>query len=83
MRPFNAFRLVAVKSAAEITGSTILALALERRAFPAEGIYSASRIDADYQADIWGRDDEAERAAARLRRDFEAADRFIGLLALQ
>jgi chaperone required for assembly of F1-ATPase len=77
------WRLIAAKTAAEITGSAILALALERRAFAPDAIFSASRTDEAYQAEIWGADEEAERRAARLKRDFDAAARFLELLALQ
>lgn len=77
------WRLIAVKTAAEIMGSAILALALERRAFAPDAIFFAARTDENYQAEIWGADEEAEARAARLKRDFDAAARFLELLALQ
>lgn len=80
---FDAWRLIAVKSAAETTGSALLALALARAAFSSDAIFAASCIDEDHQASLWGRDAEAEARAARLRLDFEAASRFLRLLALQ
>lgn len=80
---FDAWRLIAVKSAAETTGSALLALALARGAFSPDAIFAASRIDEDHQSSIWGRDDESEARAARLRQDFYAASRFLSLLALQ
>ncbi len=78
----DVWRLIAVKTATEITGSALLALALERRAFAPDAIFAASRVDEVYQAELWGRDAEAEARAARLRLDFDAAARFLSLLAL-
>lgn len=78
----DSWRLIAVKTASEIAGSAILALALERRAFAADAIFEAAQLDETYQAAIWGRDSEAEARAARLKYDFDAAAVFLRLLAL-
>lgn len=80
LQPMTAQTLLGVKSAAEIAGSAVIALALVGNAFPAEELFAASRVDEDYQAERWGMDAEAEVRATRLRRDFLAAARFLTLL---
>lgn len=70
-------RLLGVKSAAEIAGSGVIALALDAKAFPAEALFEASRIDDLFQAERWGRDQEAFEREERLRLDFLNVSRFI------
>lgn len=61
---------LAIKSAAEISGSAVIAFALWRQAFDAQSLFDASRVDETFQAEKWGRDAEAETRARRLKRDF-------------
>lgn len=67
---------LAIKTAAEISGSAVIALALWRRAFDAEALFGASRIDETFQAEKWGWDAEAEARARRLKSDFLDAARY-------
>lgn len=76
----DSWRIIGGKSATEITGSAVLALALEARAFPAKEIFSASRLDETFQAERWGVDAEAAQREARLERAFLAVDRWFALL---
>lgn len=76
----DAWRLVALKSAVEITGSAVLAMALEAGAFPAAQIFAASRLDERYQAEQWGVDAEAAARERALETAFEAANRWLQLL---
>ncbi len=69
--------LIAIKSAAEIAGSAVIALALWRRAFPPETLFAASRLDETFQAEKWGADTEAESRTHRLRADFLDAWRYL------
>ncbi|MDZ7627425.1 MAG: ATP12 family protein [Parvularculaceae bacterium] len=73
--------LLAIKEAAEIAGSAVIAFALWRGAFEAEPLFDASRVDETYQAETWGSDSEAETRARRLKRDFLAAARYLSLIA--
>jgi len=73
--------LLGVKSAAEIAGSGVIALALWRRAFPTEDLFNASRIDEAFQAEKWGIDAEAEARERALRRDFLDVSRYLSLTA--
>lgn len=63
-------QLLAMKSAAEISGSGVIALALWRRAFDPQTLFDASRVDETFQAEKWGWDAEAEMRVRRLRADF-------------
>lgn len=74
-------QLVAAKSAAEISGSAVIALAVWRRAFDAEALFDASRVDENFQAEKWGQDAEAEARARALKRDFLDAARYSVLAA--
>ena len=59
-----------------LSGSLVLALAVIERKIPAETAWELSRIDEDYQAEVWGHDEEADEVAALKRDAFLAADRF-------
>lgn len=72
--------LLGAKIAAEMTGSAIVAMALARRAFPAEELFAAARLDENFQAERWGRDAEAAARADRLRDELMAVARFLALL---
>ncbi|MFN3959999.1 MAG: ATP12 family protein [Parvularculaceae bacterium] len=71
--------LIAIKSAAEITGSAVIALALWRRAFEDHALFDAARTDERFQAEKWGFDAEAEARARRLKADFLDAARYLSL----
>lgn len=74
------WRLVGVKTAAEITGSAVLAMALEADAFAAEDIFAASRLDERFQSERWGADSEAAARESRLKADFLRTARWLRLL---
>lgn len=56
-----------------LTGSTILMLALADRLADPEAIWNAAHLDEDYQAGIWGLDEEAAERRAIRRREYDAA----------
>lgn len=72
----TAFELTALHDLVALTGSLVLGLAAARGDFEAEAIWALSRIDEDWQAAQWGRDEEAEEAAAVKHADFLAARHF-------
>lgn len=74
------WRALAVKTAAEITGSAILAFALDRSYIPSTDIMAAARVDEEFQAERWGRDAEAAARMTRVAADFNAAARFLNCL---
>lgn len=73
--------LLAMKIAAEIAGSAIIALAMGRGAFRPEELFEASRVDETFQAEKWGWDAEAETRARLMKRDFLDAARYLTLSA--
>jgi chaperone required for assembly of F1-ATPase len=80
LAPLTVERLFALRIATAISGSAVLALALWKKAFGAEAIFEASRVDERFQQERWGVDEEAAEREARLRRDFLTAARFLALL---
>jgi chaperone required for assembly of F1-ATPase len=56
-----------------LTGSALLALALHGGARDGEQVWSAAHVDEDFNAEQWGRDEEAATRRAVRRRDFDAA----------
>ena len=76
----DVYRLVPLHTATTITGSLVLGLAMVTNALDAAAVFKTSNVDADFQAEQWGRDAEAEAVRARRLADLEAADRFLALL---
>lgn len=65
--------LAALSSVTTLTGSAFIALALAQGRLDADEAWLAAHVDEDYQARIWGADDEAVFRQANRRRDFDAA----------
>jgi len=76
----DAFRLAGLSPVVTVTGSLIAGLALLEGAADAETVWRAARVDEDWQAEQWGEDELAARAAAAHRADFDAGARFLSLL---
>lgn len=75
------FRLTAFHDLVAISGSLVLALAVIDGWLPAEAAWQLSRIDETWQAELWGTDDEAQKAEAVRHADFLQAERFYRLCA--
>jgi len=65
--------LTAAETAASVTGSVILALALAFGRLTASDAWRISRIDEDYQIEKWGEDAEAQRLAEGRRAALDVA----------
>jgi chaperone required for assembly of F1-ATPase len=74
------FRLAALHTMTTLTGSLILALAVLHGRLDAEAAWNAAHVDETYQADVWGRDAEAEERLAVRRAEFDAAVRVVTTL---
>jgi chaperone required for assembly of F1-ATPase len=74
------FRLAALHTAASLTGSLVLALALDDGSLDADAAFAAAQLDETYQAEIWGEDDEAKARAAQKRQELQNVARFAQLL---
>jgi chaperone required for assembly of F1-ATPase len=75
----DAFELTALHDLVTLSGSLVLALAAERGLHPPSHLWTVSRVDEIYQAELWGHDEEAEAAAAERQSAFENAHRFLRL----
>lgn len=77
--PSHPWRLGAMASVTNITGSALIALALNAGAFEADALWAAAHVDEDFQMAQWGRDEAAiERRAARFA-EYEAAAKVLKL----
>ncbi len=75
----NAFELAAFHDLVSLSGSLILGFAAAYQARPTEEIWDISRLDEIWQAEQWGKDDEAEALAAIKKESFLHAARMFTL----
>jgi len=66
------FRLTALTWACSLYGSIVLALAVEGGALSADEALNVSCVDEDWQAEQWGRDEEAAQVRENRQRDAAA-----------
>lgn len=71
--PADPWRLGAVSSITTLTGSGLLALALNAGALDADATWTAAHVDEDWQMTQWGRDDAALERRAFRQAEFAAA----------
>jgi chaperone required for assembly of F1-ATPase len=72
-------QLAAFHDLVALSGSLVLAFAVTRGRLPAAEAWTLSRIDENWQIELWGEDEEAAEMAAIKRSAFLQADRFYGL----
>jgi len=72
--------LIAVRMAAEISCSAVIALALWREARAANELFDLARLDEAFQEKRWGVDAEAAARTKAMRRDFNNAALFLRLV---
>jgi chaperone required for assembly of F1-ATPase len=66
-------RLTAMHLMTTLTGSALLAMAVETGEIDAEAAWTAAHVDEDWQAEQWGQDSEAMARRAYRKRDMVAA----------
>lgn len=76
----DAFTLAALSQIVTITGSLAIGLLAADMALDRDHGWRAAHLDALWQEEQWGTDDEAEKARAHARADFDAAIDMIELL---
>ena len=76
VHPLDAFQLAAFHDLVSLTGSLVLGFAAAREQAPAARIWSISRIDEEWQQELWGADEEAERVAELKKSAFLQSQRF-------
>lgn len=77
----DAFGLTALHELVVLSGSLLIGLAVARGRLAPEAAWNLACIDEAWQAEQWGRDEEAEAAAARRRADFLRAAAMCEMLA--
>jgi chaperone required for assembly of F1-ATPase len=78
--PHDPWRLGALHAATTLTGSSLLALALLRRAITPEAAWQAAHVDEDWNMEQWGSDDIALQRRAFRFTEFEAAAEVLRML---
>jgi chaperone required for assembly of F1-ATPase len=71
--PSDPWSVAALHVVTTLTGSALLALALEHGVLDADQVWAAAYVDEDWNAEHWGQDDEAVRVRAARLVDFRAA----------
>lgn len=79
VRALSPFQLAAFHDLVALSGSLVLGLATASGRLTASEAWRLSRLDEDWQAELWGADDEAVEVAALKYGAFLTADRFFGL----
>ena len=78
---FDTFRLAALSPLITIGGSLVVALGLAEGAFDGGALWAAVNCDELWQEQRWGVDGDAVAARALKQREWDAAGRFLELLA--
>jgi chaperone required for assembly of F1-ATPase len=76
----DSHRLIVLHTGVTITGSAVLGLAFAAGAISADDALAAAEVEAAYQAELWGRDAEAEKARAHRLADLRASEAYLKLL---
>lgn len=79
VRGLDPFALTALHDLVSLSGSLVIGFAALEDAWPIETLWTASRIDEQWQTDQWGEDEEAERFASERAQGFKTAHRFYRL----
>ena len=72
------FTLAGLHAAATLAGSVVIALALAERVLSPEQAYAAAELDAIYQAEKWGKDEEALRLSKKKANELSEIAIFLG-----
>lgn len=73
------FALAALQTLTSLAASLVIGLAALEPGAETEALWDAANLEEDWQAELWGKDAEAEARRARRLRDFAAAMRFAEL----
>ena len=75
----SAFTLAALRALSSLSCSLVIGLLALEPGADAEALWNAANLEEDWQAELWGKDAEAEARQERRFADFQAAIRFAGL----
>lgn len=80
MQALDPFRLTALQQAVAVSTSLVIGMALTAGKITAGAALDAAEVEADYQAEKWGRDPEFVTRRMGQLTDFEAVEKFLALL---
>ena len=75
----DGFTLAAIKTTASLAASLVLGLMAVEPGADVDALWDAANLEEDWQAELWGKDEEALERRARRHAAFAAAARFAGL----
>ena len=78
---YDAMHLAALSSCVHAAGSLVVGLALIQARLTAAQAFDAAEVERSYQIEQWGEDKDASEERESLKRDLDAAERFVALLA--
>ncbi len=79
MGALDPFALAALETMTSLSASLTIGLSALEPEAEAQALWRAASLEEEWQADLWGRDEEAEIRRARRAADFERAARFARL----
>lgn len=79
LAPFDVLLLTGLHNATTITGSLVLALAIEDARLPPDEAFEAAHLDERHQSERWGRDSAAEARLELHRHELEITAKFMSL----
>lgn len=78
LEALDPFTLTALEQTTSLSASLCIGLEALQEGADAEALWDAANLEEDWQADLWGRDAEAEERRAKRKGDFLAAVEFAG-----
>ena len=76
LEALDPFTLAALEQATGLAASLCIGLEALQKGADGEALWAAANLEEDWQADLWGRDEEAEERRERRKGDFLAAMEF-------
>ena len=76
---FSPFALVGVETMTSLAASLIIGISASREDADAQALWDAACLEEEWQADQWGRDEEAEERREKRKCDFLRAHQFVRL----
>ncbi|MXO47186.1 molecular chaperone [Erythrobacter vulgaris] len=76
LEALDPFTLTALEQTTSLSASLCIGLEALQENADAEALWNAANLEEDWQADLWGRDEEAEERRTRRKSDFLAAIAF-------
>lgn len=83
LNSLNEWQLAAFAVLSSCLSSIALAIAICEKHLSAADAFKLSRLEEEYQAEKWGRDEEAEKRAKRIKEEIISAEKFLRLQVAQ